>query len=89
MRSGAGPARGRRQDRGGEPAAAGEVGAFVRLAVAGTAEPRIVRRGEDGQGAGQEAGRLGEDVIADRGVHGVPGCPVGYRRVGVPGTGAG
>ena len=80
---------GGRQDRGGEPAAAGEVRAFVRLAVAVTAEPCVIRGGEDGPGAGQEAGRLGEDVIAGRGVHGVPGRPVGYRRVGVPGTGAG
>jgi hypothetical protein len=43
---------GGRQDRGGEPAAAGEVRAFVRLAVAVTVEPRVVRGGEDGPGAG-------------------------------------
>jgi hypothetical protein len=44
---------GRRQDRGGEPAAAREVGAFVCLAVAVTAEPPVIRGGEHGPGTGR------------------------------------
>jgi hypothetical protein len=65
-----------------------EVRAFVRLAVLVTAEPRVVRGGEHGPGTGEQAGRLAEHVVAGRGVHRVPGRPVGYRRVGMPGTGA-